>query len=319
MQYWRLALVRAFFIGIGLNVDTPATSDLIAHFMSPVKRIMTLQHKTAELRRILTSMESLLIGYSGGIDSTLVAKLAHETLGAGMLAVIGDSESLLPSELEEAKELVELEGIPYRIIHPRELDNPNYSSNPSNRCFFCKDELFTMLRDLATKEGFRFIADGANADDAGDHRPGLQAAAEHQVRHPLQEAGFTKNDVRELARELGLSNWDKPAMACLASRFPYGTEISQKKLAMVAEAEETLKALGFRNYRVRHHESGKDTIARIELSDDDFDRILDSKTRAEIDTALRKAGYQFVALDLQDFRSGRLNDSLKKQLVQLKT
>jgi len=280
---------------------------------------MNLQQKTAELRRILAGMESLLIGYSGGIDSTLVARVAHETLGERMLAVIGDSESLLRSELEEAVALVEQEGIPYRVIHPRELDNPNYSSNPSNRCFFCKDELFTLLKDLASKEDFRFIADGANTDDAGDHRPGLQAAAEHQVRHPLQEANFAKDDVRALARELGLSNWDKPAMACLASRFPYGTEISQEKLAMVAEAEETLKSLGFRNCRVRHHESGKDVIARLELSEHDFERILDSKTRAEIDSSLRKAGYQFIALDLQEFRSGRLNDSLKDRLVQLET
>ena len=280
---------------------------------------MNLQQKTAELRRILVDMESLLVAYSGGIDSTLVAKVARETLGKRMLAVIGDSESLLRSELEEAVNLVEKEGIPHRIIRPHELDNPNYSSNPSNRCFFCKDELFTLLEGLASTEAFRFIADGANADDTGDHRPGLQAAADHRVRHPLQEAGFTKNDIRDLAREIGLPNWDKPAMACLASRFPYGTEISQEKLAMVAKAEETLKSLGFRNYRVRHHESGNDTIARLEISEGDFERVLASHIREEIDTALRHIGYQFVSLDLQEFRSGRLNDAISDQLVQLET
>ena len=279
---------------------------------------MNLETKTQKLRQVFRDMESVVVGYSGGIDSTLVMKVAHEELGDKALAVIADSESLLRSELDEAVELAKLIGVNFKVVQTSELSNPNYSSNPTNRCFFCKDELFTHLTSLAHEEGRKNVADGANADDTGDHRPGLAAAADHEVRHPLQEAGFTKEDVRSLAKQLCLPNWDKPALACLASRFPYGTEITSEKLAMVGAAEEFLKAKGFRGYRVRHHEAGSDFIARIDLAEEDFPRFNDADLRSEIDKALRETGYHFVALDLQGYRSGRLNDALGRQVVQIR-
>jgi len=274
---------------------------------------MNLEEKTAKLHRILQEMQGLVIGYSGGVDSTLLAKVAHDLLGGRALAVIGDSESVLRSELKEAVDLAEAIGLRLRVIRTGEVDNPDYARNPSERCFFCKGELFTQLVEIAKAEGLPGVADGANADDAGDHRPGHRAAAEHGVRHPLQEAGFTKDDIRALARELGLPNWDKPAMACLASRFPYGTEISVDKLTMVAAAEEAMKARGFRGFRVRHHEAGGDFVARIELAEEDFTRLLEPAARREIDEVVRSAGYHYVTLDLQVFRSGRLNEALARQ------
>ena len=274
---------------------------------------MNLEEKTAKLHRILQEMQGLVIGYSGGVDSTLLAKVAHDLLGGRALAVIGDSESVLRSELKEAVDLAEAIGLRLRVIRTGEVDNPDYARNPSERCFFCKGELFTQLVEIAKEEGLPGVADGANADDAGDHRPGHRAAAEHGVRHPLQEAGFTKDDIRALARELGLPNWDKPAMACLASRFPYGTEISVDKLTMVAAAEEAMKARGFRGFRVRHHEAGGDFVARIELTEEDFTRLLEPAARREIDEVVRSAGYHYVTLDLQAFRSGRLNEALARQ------
>jgi len=274
---------------------------------------MSLEEKTAKLHRVLQEMQGLVIGYSGGVDSTLLAKVAHDVLGDRALAVIGDSESVLRSELKEAVDLAETIGVCLRVIRTCEVDNPDYARNPSERCFFCKGELFSQLVEIAKEEDLSCVADGANVDDAGDHRPGHRAAAEHGVRHPLQEAGFTKDDIRALARELGLPNWDKPAMACLASRFPYGTEISANKLTMVAAAEEGMKARGFRGFRVRHHEAGADFVARIELADEDFTRLLDPAAREEIDEVVRSAGYHYVTLDLQAFRSGRLNEALARQ------
>ena len=278
---------------------------------------MTLQEKTKKLKGIFEEMGSVVVGFSGGIDSTLAVRVAHGVLGDRVLAVIGDSESVLRSELAEAIELVESMGAPYRVIYPRELDDPDYAENPSNRCFFCKNELFSELTELADQEGYACVVDGSNADDAGDHRPGHQAAAKHKVRHPLQEAGFTKDDIRALAKELGLPNWDKPAMACLASRFPYGTRITAEKLTMVSAAEEALKARGFRGFRVRHHEAGNDFLARLELSQDDFGRLSDADLREEVDAQVREAGYHYVTVDLQGFRSGRLNDALSRTVTQI--
>lgn len=271
---------------------------------------MDLETKATSLREIFRDMGSVVIGYSGGIDSTLVAQVAHEALGERALAVIADSESLMRSEFQAAIELAKSLNISLRVVRTEELANPNYSSNPANRCFFCKDELFTHLNAIADKEGFRFVADGANQDDRGDYRPGLEAASKHRVRHPLQEAGFTKAEVRDLAKQMGLPNWDKPAMPCLSSRFPYGTAITAEKLAMVAAAEEALKAMGFRNYRVRHHEAGKDIMARIELSPEDFPRMAEPVVHKTVALALRKAGYHYITLDLEGFRSGRLNEVL---------
>lgn len=277
----------------------------------------SIEEKEHCLRVILKEMGSVVIGFSGGVDSTLLGVVANQVLGNKALCVIGDSESLLDSEFEEAQELARSFGLNYRVIKTRELSDPNYARNPENRCFFCKNELFGLLSEIASGEGFRFVADGSNRDDLGDHRPGMEAASKYSVRHPLQEAGFTKDDIRELAKRLGLPNWDKPALACLASRFPYGTNITAQKLAMVACAEEALKALGFRGFRVRHHEAGSDTIARIEIAQTDFRRILDPETRARIDKEIRAAGYHYVTLDLQGYRRGRLNESIGRGLVQV--
>ena len=267
----------------------------------------SLQGKMTSLRARLKEMGSVLVAYSGGVDSAFLAVVAYDELGDRALAVTASSPSLAPSELEYAVSLAQRRSIAHRVIETAELQRADYIENNSNRCYFCKDELYTHLKNLAADEGFAWIANGTNADDLGDFRPGLKAAEQYGVRSPLVEAGLGKSEIRELSRDIGLDAWDKPAQACLSSRIPYGTPVSVEPLGRIAKAEEFLRRLGIRQLRVRHH----DTIARIEIGPQDFSVLIDDDVRQRVTRYFRSIGYAYVALDLDGFRSGSLNETLK--------
>ncbi len=268
-----------------------------------------VQLKYDRLRAILAEMGNVIVGMSGGVDSVLLAKVAADVLGNKALAVTADSPSLPRRELRETIELARFAGIPHRIIQTREVNDPRYAANPTNRCYFCKTELFTQLERLADELGFHWIAYGENADDAGDHRPGASAAREHRARAPLKEAQLEKADIRALARHLGLPVWDKPAFACLGSRFPYGTQITPEKLAQVEAAEEVLWAMGFRQFRVRHHGE----VARIEVEPADMPRLLERA--GDIVTRIKRdARFAYVAMDLLGYRRGSMNEPVADQI-----
>ena len=246
----------------------------------------------------------MITAYSGGIDSTLVAAAARRALGrANAPAAIGDSASLPRHELDEARAIAEQLYLQLLTVSPGEQADARYQANDGQRCYFCKTHLYESLHELAARLGVGFIANGTNVDDLGDHRPGLVAAGEAQVVSPLVEAGLGKQQVRAVARHLGLPNWDKPAAACLASRLPYGTEVTPQRLEQVERAESLLRELGFVGFRVRHH----DTVARIELPWDQVERMLDPAVRAAVIEGLKACGYTFIALDLEGFRSGSGN------------
>lgn len=263
--------------------------------------------KLDRLKAILGEMGSVLVAYSGGVDSAFLLAVATDTLGAErVLGVTGVSESLAPYERHDAAELARQIGAPHLELKTNELANESYASNPTNRCYYCKAELFDDLAKLAREHGLAWIADGSNADDRGDHRPGMQAGYERGVRSPLQEAGLTKAEIRYLARERGLPIWDKPAAPCLSSRIPYGQRVTPRKLQQIGEAELFLRGLGFRQLRVRHH----DAIARIEVPRAEMARFLDESILDEVVRHLKALGFQYVTLDLQGFRSGSLNEAL---------
>nr|WP_228034962.1 ATP-dependent sacrificial sulfur transferase LarE [Oculatella sp. LEGE 06141] len=262
--------------------------------------------KLEQLKHLFTEMDRALIAYSGGIDSTLVAKVAYDVLGDRALAVTADSPSLLPEDLEDARiQAAEIE-IAHEVVQTHEMDNPNYTSNPVNRCYFCKSELHDTLKPLALQRGYPYVVDGVNADDLHDYRPGIQAAKERGARSPLAEVGVTKAEVRELSRHLGLPWWDKPAQPCLSSRFPYGEEITVGKLQRVGRAERYLRSLGLKNLRVR---SEGDT-ARIELPSEQIKEFVQTTDLPTLVTALQSYGFLYVSLDLEGYRSGKLNQVL---------
>lgn len=256
-------------------------------------------------------MPSAIIAFSGGVDSTFLASVAHEVLGPGALAVTGVSPSLPEGELEDARRLARLIGIQHELIATNEMDDPSYVKNGPDRCFHCKDDLYGRLAAMATERGYAFVLDGCNVDDTGDYRPGRQAAARHGVRSPLLEAGLTKDDIRALSRQRGLPTWDKPAMACLASRLPYGTPVTVESLGRIAQAEEYLRSLGIRQVRVRHHVlPGGDTVARIETDGVGMQTLL--TFHREVTERLKTLGYLYVTLDLAGYRSGSLNEGLTR-------
>jgi len=270
-----------------------------------------LTQKLEQLRALFSEMGQALIAYSGGIDSTLVAKIAYDVLGDRALSITAESPSLLPEDLEDARIQAAEIGIAHQVVQTHEMDNPNYTSNPVNRCYFCKSELHDTLKPLALKWGYPYVVDGVNADDLSDYRPGIQAAKERGARSPLAEVGVTKAEVRELSKLLGLPWWDKPAQPCLSSRFPYGEEITVGKLQRVGRAERYLRNLGWQNLRVR---SEADT-ARIELLPD---QIKDFVLKTDLPTlvaAFQSYGFLYVTLDLEGYRSGKLNQVLQPELL----
>lgn len=289
--------------------------------------------KYQHLRELLRTYQSCLVAYSGGVDSALLALVARDVLGERSLAAIADSPSLPRRELTEALELGNRFQFPVRVVHTHEFQNPDYLSNPGNRCYFCKHELFTHLAPLAKAEKFAVLAYGENASDVGDYRPGAQAAAEFQVRAPLKEAGLTKSEIRELSAKLGLPTADKPQMACLSSRVPYGEQVTEAKLSMIEQAENVLRDMGFYDVRVRHHELPAAPIslpkssptalpalatkpvtrqlARIEVGVSELPRFLENGAHEKVAAELKKIGYAHVTLDLAGYRRGSVNEAIK--------
>ncbi|MDB6039275.1 MAG: ExsB family protein [Verrucomicrobiales bacterium] len=266
-----------------------------------------LNAKLEHLRELIKSYGSCLIAYSGGVDSVFLAYIAFLVLGEKSLAAIADSSSLPRRELQEALEIGQRFGFPVRILKTKEFSNAEYLANPSNRCYFCKSELFIELEPIAKNEGFAVIAYGENASDIGDFRPGAKAAAEFEIRAPLKEVGLTKSEIRDLSARFGLPTADKPQMACLSSRVPHGEAVTPVKLSMIEQGEYVLRDLGFHDVRVRHHELKSGQLARIEVGKEEFAKLCSSETFSTIAEAFRKIGYNHTTLDLEGYRRGSLN------------
>jgi uncharacterized protein len=272
---------------------------------------MDLAAKSALLQKTLQDLGSLLVAYSGGTDSAYLAYAAHRALGSRMLAVIADSASLPRAELAAALAFASEHNIPIHILHTDELENPDYQRNDSQRCFHCKDELFTRMEETRDALGFAHLAYGMNLDDRGEFRPGQQAATQHHAVAPLVTAQLSKAEIRQLAREAGLELWDKPASACLSSRIEYGRPVTRENLSQVEKAEEALHSLGFQQVRVRHHGD----LARIEISRSELPSALNIETLDRITAALRPIGFLYITLDTQGYRSGSMNDVLPASAI----
>jgi len=269
-----------------------------------------MTEKEAALTANLASLGAVIVAYSGGVDSAYLAYIANRTLGDRAFAVTADSPSYPERHRQLAIRIARDFGLRHEIIQTSELDRPEYRANPSNRCYYCKHELYTHLSRMASDRS-AVVVDGNNADDRGDYRPGRQAAREFGVRSPLDEVNLTKDEIRVLSREAGLPTWDEPASACLSSRIPYDHEVTDEKLRRIEQAEQSLRSLGFRIFRVRHHEE----VARIEIARDEMPRALEPETNAAIVRELKRAGYRFVSLDLQGYRTGSLNEGLLLKAV----
>ena len=270
-----------------------------------------LSLKRVALNQRLSRLGRTLIAYSGGVDSAFLAWAAHELLGENMLAVIADSPSLARTQLADAVAFTGEQGIPLEVVVTTEVERPEYARNDAMRCFHCKDELFTVMEELRRLRGFDAVAYGVNVDDQGDFRPGQFAAETHKVAAPLRDAGLTKQEIRELARGAGLRIWDKPASACLSSRIEYGRPVTREALGVVEQGEDALRALGFRQFRVRHHGE----IVRIEIAREELARALDAEMAAEFARIFKQLGFKFVTLDLEGFRSGSMNALLPAGLL----
>jgi len=265
--------------------------------------------KFKKLKEILRETEGVLVAFSGGVDSTFLLKVAHMALGKKAIALTASSPTAPPGELEDAEKFARIIGCQHLTISSHELDNPSFTQNPVNRCYFCKDELYHICRLQADKLGLTTIVDGTNLDDLKDHRPGLKAAKEWRINHPLVEAGMTKAEIRRHSRELNLPSWDKPAIACLSSRFPYGMEINKERLGKIGACEQFLQKLRFREFRVRYHGES----VRIEVAPVEIDRLFDKNTREAIVQRFKEIGFSFVSLDLQGYRTGSMNESLNNK------
>ncbi|MBI5020041.1 MAG: ATP-dependent sacrificial sulfur transferase LarE [Ignavibacteriales bacterium] len=271
-----------------------------------------LENKYNRLKTLLGELGKIVIGFSGGVDSTLLLKIAVDTLGKNALAVIGKSATYPVQEYKEALELIRLIGAEYLEVETEETDNLKFRENPIDRCYYCKSELFSKLHGIAEAQNIPWIADGSIVDDLKDFRPGSRASAEQNVRSPLLESGFTKEDVRELSKHLGLPTWDKPSFACLSSRFPYGFGITKEALSKIDQAEMFLRSLGFRAFRVRHHD---EKTARIEILPAEIPLILDADIRNSIIEKLKALGFIYITLDLQGYRTGSMNEILPSEIT----
>lgn len=269
---------------------------------------MRLEEKYENLKKYIKELGSAVIAFSGGVDSTFLAKVCKDVLNDSCLAVTATSSTYPEREFKEALELAKEIGIRHKIIKSEELEIEGFSKNPIDRCYYCKSELFSKLKKVADDEGIEYVLDGTNADDTGDFRPGRRAAKELGVKSPLLECGFTKDDIREMSKRLGLPTWNKPAYACLSSRFPYGQEITSEKLSMVEKSEEYLLNLGFVGFRVRHHGD----IARIELNPDQINMMLDENIRKKVVSKLKEIGFKYVSLDLEGYRTGSMNEAISE-------
>jgi uncharacterized protein len=275
-----------------------------------------LSKKYEKLQELLQEMGSVAIGYSGGVDSTLLLKVATDVLGSSALAMIGRSETYPTREFEEALELAGKIGARYVVVTTEETDVLKFRENPPDRCYYCKTELFGKLGEIAAREGIAWIADGTITDDLGDFRPGMRARNEKDVRSPLLEAGLSKADVRQISKHIGLPTWDKPAFACLSSRFPYGMAVTKENLSKVDAAETFLRNMGFRFLRVRFHD---ERTARIEVGMEEISRLVEDRVREQVVRKLKELGFMYVTLDLQGYRSGSMNDALPEEIRSLYT